>query len=210
MTCRDFMHYLIYVEHSAENLQFYLWLLDYTARFKSLSPNDRVLSTEVVPSAYACAESANNGSISGSNSITDACHNKAVTRFFADKFQAPSVRLSVPAPTKENPFRTPPETPMSAQAPSYSFEKPSGSESGMIAPFLSETATLRGVDHATVAADAFQAVGMRWQPCKFFIFFSLVLGRNLCCSSGFHSPSITQLTKPPQLQYSPSARKLVV
>lgn len=166
MTCRDFMHYLIYVEHSAENLQFYLWLLDYTARFKSLSPNDRVLSSEVVSSAYTCIEVTNNSS---SDNIIGPRHSKVVTKFFGDKFQAPNVQVSVPAPTKGNPFEAPPETPMSPGASSYSFEKPSGS--GVIAPFLSETSTLRGVDHAVVAADAFQAVGMRWKPCEFFSFF---------------------------------------
>lgn len=162
MTCRDFMHYLIYVEHSAENLQFYLWLLDYTARFKSLSPSDRVLSSEVVSSAYSCTEVNNNSS--SDNNITGPRHSKVVTKFFGDKFQSPNVQLSVPAPTKGNPFGTPLETLMGAGASSYSFEKPSGN--GVIAPFLSETSTLRGVDHAAVAADAFQAVGMRWKPCE--------------------------------------------
>lgn len=171
------MHYLIYVEHSAENLQFYLWFRDYTARFKCLSPNDRVLSTEVVPSAYACANVANNGS--GNSSVTSTRHSKVVTRFFADQFQDPSVRLSVPAPTKERPFGTPPEIPMSTQAPSYSFENPCGN--GVVAPFLCETSTLRGVDHATVAADAFQAVGMSWQPCESFLFLFSLCPENPCC-----------------------------
>lgn len=73
---------------------------------------------------------------------------------------------------------------MSAGASSYSFEKPS--VGGVIAPFLSETSTLRGVDHAAVAADAFQAVGMRWKPCEFI--FSFFFG-----GGGFHSQLITQL-----------------
>jgi hypothetical protein len=40
------MNYLIYVERSAENLQFYLWLRDYTNRFKEASTSDMVLAQE--------------------------------------------------------------------------------------------------------------------------------------------------------------------
>ncbi|KAI1815437.1 hypothetical protein GGS20DRAFT_597030 [Poronia punctata] len=32
-TLRDFMNYLLYIEHSAENLQFFLWYRDYSERF---------------------------------------------------------------------------------------------------------------------------------------------------------------------------------
>ncbi|KAK9443068.1 Regulator of G protein signaling superfamily [Metarhizium brunneum] len=40
MTIRDFMNYLIYVEHSAENLQFYLWYKDYVKRFHEANAPD--------------------------------------------------------------------------------------------------------------------------------------------------------------------------
>jgi len=45
-TVRDFMNYLKYIEHSAENLQFFLWFHDYNARFNNLSESERVLSPE--------------------------------------------------------------------------------------------------------------------------------------------------------------------
>ncbi len=38
------MGYLIYVSHDAENLQFYLWLNDYTNRFFAASKHDQALS----------------------------------------------------------------------------------------------------------------------------------------------------------------------
>ena len=41
------MQYLLYVEHAAENLQFYLWLRDYTERFNALSENEKALSPPV-------------------------------------------------------------------------------------------------------------------------------------------------------------------
>ena len=41
------MDYLVYVEHSAENLQFYLWYQDYVRRWKALSADQRALSPEL-------------------------------------------------------------------------------------------------------------------------------------------------------------------
>lgn len=46
MAVRDFMSYLIYVEHSAENLQFYLWYKDYVKRFSEASTVDLALAPE--------------------------------------------------------------------------------------------------------------------------------------------------------------------
>ncbi|KAM5346898.1 hypothetical protein ACJ41O_009903 [Fusarium nematophilum] len=46
MTIRDFMTYLVYVEHAAENLQFYLWFKDYEQRFNAASTSDIVLAPE--------------------------------------------------------------------------------------------------------------------------------------------------------------------
>ena len=40
------MNYLKYIELSAENLQFYLWLQDYTKRFEQLSEHEKALSPE--------------------------------------------------------------------------------------------------------------------------------------------------------------------
>lgn len=46
MTLRDFMSYLIYVEHAAENLQFYLWYHDYERRFTAANISDIKLAPE--------------------------------------------------------------------------------------------------------------------------------------------------------------------
>ncbi|APA16092.1 hypothetical protein SS1G_10234 [Sclerotinia sclerotiorum 1980 UF-70] len=45
----DFMDYLVYIEHDAENLQFYLWYKDYVRRFEALSDREKQLSPEWVP-----------------------------------------------------------------------------------------------------------------------------------------------------------------
>jgi hypothetical protein len=43
------MDYLVYIEHSAENLQFYLWYQDYVRRWNALPANQRALSPELQP-----------------------------------------------------------------------------------------------------------------------------------------------------------------
>jgi len=43
------MDYLIYAERNAENLQFYLWYIDYVRRWNELPANDRALSPEWQP-----------------------------------------------------------------------------------------------------------------------------------------------------------------
>ncbi|KAK1992995.1 hypothetical protein LX36DRAFT_714958 [Colletotrichum falcatum] len=45
-TVRDFMNYLIYIEHSAENLQFFLWHRDYQNRFAEAKTLDLALAPE--------------------------------------------------------------------------------------------------------------------------------------------------------------------
>lgn len=47
------MDYLIYVEHNAENLQFYLWYRDYVQRFEALPKAAQALSPEWVPEKEA-------------------------------------------------------------------------------------------------------------------------------------------------------------
>ncbi|KAI5464140.1 hypothetical protein BGZ63DRAFT_411935 [Mariannaea sp. PMI_226] len=46
MTVRDFMTYLVYVEHAAENLQFWLWYKDYAKRFGEATTSDIGLAPE--------------------------------------------------------------------------------------------------------------------------------------------------------------------
>src|SRR5258707_13279181 len=43
---QDMMDYLVYVSHDAENLQFYLWLQDYTKRYSQLKKEEQTLSPE--------------------------------------------------------------------------------------------------------------------------------------------------------------------
>jgi len=46
VTVRDMMNYLKYIEHAAENLQFYLWYRDYSARWENLPKSEKALTPE--------------------------------------------------------------------------------------------------------------------------------------------------------------------
>ncbi|OLN86138.1 hypothetical protein CCHL11_05296 [Colletotrichum chlorophyti] len=48
-TVRDFMNYLIYIEHAAENLQFFLWHKDFEKRFLEAKTSDMGLAPEWTP-----------------------------------------------------------------------------------------------------------------------------------------------------------------
>ena len=50
------MDYLVYVSRDAENLQFLLWLRDYTKRFSELADAETALSPEWIPDGKATAE----------------------------------------------------------------------------------------------------------------------------------------------------------
>ena len=41
---QDFLDYLMYISHDAENLQFYLWMVDYHCRFRNAPPAEKKLS----------------------------------------------------------------------------------------------------------------------------------------------------------------------
>ena len=45
-TLLDFMDYLVYIEHAAEHLQFFLWFRGYVQRFNSVAPSEKALAPE--------------------------------------------------------------------------------------------------------------------------------------------------------------------
>ena len=65
---QDFLDYLTYVTHDAENLQFYLWMVDYFQRFRNAPKSERELSPrwKNSPSQSACRMNKNQGSEKGS------------------------------------------------------------------------------------------------------------------------------------------------
>lgn len=147
-TVRDFMNYLKYIEHSAENLQFFLWFHDYNARFNSLSESERVLSPEWTR-AQAEAEAASAAQHTRSNKAN--VHATAILQGTSfDDGNGGRVN------EKGDPFHTPPPG---------SFEE---SRNGMISDYGSSMGddTLVSSDTARgIASQAFGDAGMKWQPC---------------------------------------------
>ena len=56
---QDFLDYLTYVTHDAENLQFYLWMVDYFQRFRNAPKSERELSPRWKNSSSRSAAKAN-------------------------------------------------------------------------------------------------------------------------------------------------------
>ncbi|MCJ1289016.1 hypothetical protein MMC34_000548 [Xylographa carneopallida] len=149
-TTRDFMNYLIYIERSAENLQFFLWHRDYCQRFSQLPANEQVLSPEwTVEKAEADA-----------NAMPTAAGNKKMSPEVTEVFKGTDFAQTKatisefnPAP---NPFHTPPQTP-----DDRSGVTPSESGWGNDVSTLQGSRKANFVEKANVA---YEAADVRVQP----------------------------------------------
>lgn len=139
------MNYLKYIEHSAENLQFYLWHRDYTARWKLLSDNERALTPEwkqihldADPAGHAAARSKLTNTqiiaILKDTDIANASVNGASNSFDA-----------------------------------HSKSSDDASKQDMLSEYgslVSDDKTLiTRITHERVAEQAFEEAGMKWKPC---------------------------------------------
>ncbi|KAI1478268.1 hypothetical protein F4774DRAFT_419560 [Daldinia eschscholtzii] len=103
-TIRDFMNYLIYIEHSAENLQFFLWYRDYVKRFKEAS----TLDTKLSPEWTQAMEDATTAKIQKDVVEKMRREPKAVAMFKGTDFEK---RVADVVLESRDPFSTPPSTP---------------------------------------------------------------------------------------------------
>lgn len=142
VTIRDFMDFLKYIEHSAENLQFYLWYKDYEARFNKLPQSERILSPEWTPEQEE-AEAA---------TYRAALKNKTLTAEAKNimKKQNLPVRDEPADPEKHNPFVHDSDEKSSLE--SDSTKRP---ESGVL--------SARTV-YSETAKHAFEDAGAKFQP----------------------------------------------
>jgi hypothetical protein len=139
------MNYLKYIELAAENLQFYLWLRNYTKRFNDLPENEKALSPEWIPEQQADTPVRSKHISPGAAAIFKG----------SDFANEPRVVET----EKMNPFFTPPHTPNSEA-------KRDGGES--IDSYEPSTTTGGGItDHALRATGAFEGAGLKWKPRKF-------------------------------------------
>lgn len=123
-TVRDFMNYLLYIEHSAENLQFFLWHRSYVTRFHSAKTTDLILAPEwtqnMQDEAFAKLQKDHRDGLKR-DPVTVAAvfkgtdfEKKGSTSFSGNN--TTSLIIERPSPifseTGTNPFSTPPRTPL--------------------------------------------------------------------------------------------------
>ncbi|KAK3713759.1 hypothetical protein LTR37_008245 [Vermiconidia calcicola] len=143
-TVRDFMNYLKYIEFSAENLQFYLWFRDYSARFAQLPESAKVLAPEWSHEQAEAEAAANMAGSKPSRKVNGHVAEALQGTDFADR-RAP------------NPFNTPAQTPSLEEKRELSSEY--GSSTGETRTTAVSTTTAR-----SVAEHAFDDAGMKWKP----------------------------------------------
>ncbi|KAI1645833.1 uncharacterized protein F4817DRAFT_317448 [Daldinia loculata] len=111
-TVREFMDYLLYIEHSAENLQFFLWYRDYIKRFDEADTLDTKLSPEWTQAME------NETTIKIQKDVAGKMRRemKAVAIFKGTDFEKGVVDAVI---ENGDPFSTPPSTPSTKITPSF-------------------------------------------------------------------------------------------
>lgn len=156
---QDFMDYLVYVTYDAENLQFYLWLEDYTKRFAAAPVSETCLSPEC-------------NVHEATRSFTTATE---VGPRMPQKGYSTTIILGDLAFANLNKSSSSSRAPLASSAVSSSTSaKASMSSQG---PLGSSTVSSSRVQELTVA-EANAQVGLLWQSCMNFYFTLL---ENLEC-----------------------------
>jgi hypothetical protein len=145
------MNYLKYIEHAAENLQFWLWFRDYAKRFSELPSNESCLAPEWRVDQAETESAANQNPPTGSKNL-----GSEAAAVFAGTDFAP------PKPRERNPFGTPPRTPADSQRDLHE------SNGATEADISDDDSTTRSAHHTfhTKAASAFEKAELKWQPCN--------------------------------------------
>jgi hypothetical protein len=144
------MNYLKYIEYSAENLQFFLWHRDYTARWEALKESEKALAPEWKP-----ANVDSDGLILPSpvrpKRVAPQIMEVLKNTDFADQpkgFTADTCYVHTPS-----------------KSGSFEDKRDLGSEYGSSfgddKTLLSSSASVQ----RTIADQAFEDAGMKWKPC---------------------------------------------
>jgi len=146
LTLREFMNYLLYIEHSAENLQFYLWHQDYIKRFHEETSPDMVLAHEWTKAQEDEIITRLQKEATENQRRDPAIAAKIFKGTDFEKRQVDVVDID------PNPFSSPPMTPLSA-----------GDRESTYAPSTQPSTALT---YSSMASDAFSAAGAK-RPCKY-------------------------------------------
>lgn len=146
-TTRDFLNYLKYVEHSAENLQFFLWYREYVKRFEGANTSDLSLAME----------------------WTQAMEDEVVTRIQKDHAENARKRSKPSAVTGVAEVFTELDKISETHKPSITSEKDPFSTPPQSPPLLQQQSAEDAVSieesYRAQAAEAFASVGAK-PPCK--------------------------------------------
>jgi hypothetical protein len=154
VTTREFMDFLVYIEHDAENLQFYMWYKDYVKRFFQLPESEQVLAPEWTPEQAQAEKQALE-----KEKLPKKVPVEAAAALKGTDFD-PNSKVG---DNGYNPFNTPPRTPSHAE-----YESSLNGSSNGANGWSEQGSTLRSgaTDHTKRTANAFEAVDAL-QPCKY-------------------------------------------
>lgn len=151
------MNYLIYIEHAAENLQFFLWYRDYCKRFEQTPASERALAPEwTAAQAEAAIESTQHKTLGQKQPTAE------VAAIFKGTDFEKNPKVKVSEQSGGDPFSTPPRTPRAEESNASLADWKSGTQD--------EVSTLKSpstVNFPGKAADAFKTADLKWQPCMF-------------------------------------------
>lgn len=139
------MNYLFYIEHSAENLQFMLWLRDYIKRFSELPESEKVLAPPITEERLE-AETA------GPRAAPKKVNPEAVAILRGTDFEAPRVSTI----EKINVFDDGAST---SDSECLSMTSPSDGDASTLK-------SSKKTDFKQVAANAYESVDVKLQPCE--------------------------------------------
>lgn len=145
------MDFLKYIEHSAENLQFYMWFKDYIKRFEDLPASEKALSPEWTQ-AQEEAEVSNFRNAAKEKPLAVVANNILRSQDLAPTTASGSER--------KNPFGDSQAT----VSEKTSLESVGRSQTGF--PGTVGTGTIR-TNYTADASTAFEDAGCKFQPCKF-------------------------------------------
>jgi len=153
-TTRDFMNYLIYIEHAAENLQFFLWYQDYVKRFSALPASERALSSE-----WTIEKAEADGNTATNNNAAAKTMSPETAAIFKDTEFAVQTTVKEFKPNT-NPFYTPPRTPDGSRSRGRASD-------AHWDDYASTLKSSQKSDYVHKAAGAFEAADVKYRPCKF-------------------------------------------
>lgn len=146
------MNYLKYIEHSAENLQFFLWHRDYSRRFSELPQGERRLSPE-----WTIAQQAEAETLAACEPSKLRLSPETAALLKGTDFAGQTTVTEIEVKGDHTPERTPSREVKRDESPGQvTMVEDDGSQTLR----SSKAYTQRG------AETAFEEAGLKWQPCR--------------------------------------------